>query len=106
MRCMSFEFIVIRNHRAPPREIPQKHSGHQGATMPPSTQRRIFSLLLVLTLGGLGACNSSKNVQLSGAGSSFVYPIMTRWIANYHQLNPDIRINYQSIGSGGGIEQV
>jgi len=74
--------------------------------MPPSTQRRIFSLLLVLTLGGLGACNSSKNIQLSGAGSSFVYPIMTRWIANYHQLNPDIRINYQSIGSGGGIEQV
>ena len=74
--------------------------------MPSSIQRRSITLLLTLTLGGLGACNSSKNLQLSGAGSSFVYPIMTRWIANYHQLNPDIRINYQSIGSGGGIEQV
>jgi phosphate transport system substrate-binding protein len=35
-----------------------------------------------------------------------VYPIMTRWIANYHEVNQDVRINYQSIGSGGGIEQV
>ncbi len=74
--------------------------------MPSRIQRRRSTLLLALMLGGLGACNSSKNVQLSGAGSSFVYPIMTRWIANYHELNQDVRINYQSIGSGGGIEQV
>lgn len=74
--------------------------------MPIIFQRRTTTLLLLLMLGGLGACNSSKNIQISGAGSSFVYPIMTRWIADYHQANPDIRINYQSIGSGGGIEQV
>jgi len=74
--------------------------------MPSSFQRRSTTLLLLLTLGGLGACNSSKNIQISGAGSSFVYPIMTRWIADYNRANPDVRINYQSIGSGGGIEQV
>jgi phosphate transport system substrate-binding protein len=74
--------------------------------MASSSLHRSSTLLLVLMLGGLGACNSSKSVQLSGAGSSFVYPIMTRWIANYHEANQDIRINYQSIGSGGGIEQV
>jgi len=74
--------------------------------MPSRRLHRSLTLLLTLTLGGLGACNSSKNVQLSGAGSSFVYPIMTRWIANYHEVNQDVRINYQSIGSGGGIEQV
>ena len=59
----------------------------------------------------LAACNPGSNstgstVQLSGAGSTFVYPVMTRWIEGYHQAHGNTQINYQSIGSGGGIEQV
>ncbi len=44
--------------------------------------------------------------MLSGAGSTFVYPVMTRWVEEFHGKHPGVLINYQSIGSGGGIEQV
>jgi phosphate transport system substrate-binding protein len=44
--------------------------------------------------------------SLTGAGSTFVYPVMTRWISNYQQNHSGVRINYQSIGSGGGIQQL
>jgi phosphate transport system substrate-binding protein len=43
---------------------------------------------------------------MSGAGSTFVYPVMTRWIDNFSQSHQNVQINYQSIGSGGGIQQV
>ena len=51
-------------------------------------------------------CAAQQKTQLTGAGSTFVYPVMTRWIASFQQLNPGVQINYQSIGSGGGIEQL
>ena len=66
------------------------------------------SLLLLL----LSGCNSksgsgaSSGNQLIGAGSTFVYPIMSKWIADYQAKNPNVQINYQSIGSGGGIQQL
>lgn len=62
----------------------------------------------VLAAAAIG-CGGSGNVggaQIAGAGSTFVYPAMTRWISDYGQKNPGVRINYQSIGSGGGIQQV
>jgi phosphate transport system substrate-binding protein len=43
---------------------------------------------------------------LVGAGATFPYPIYSKWFSEYHKLHPDIEINYQSIGSGGGIRQV
>ena len=45
-------------------------------------------------------------VTLNGAGSTFVYPMMSKWAGEYHRLHPDVQINYQSIGSGGSIRQV
>lgn len=56
----------------------------------------------------LTACKSSgpKTVDLAGAGSTFVYPVMSRWEQGYMQAHPNVRINYQSIGSGGGVQQV
>lgn len=44
--------------------------------------------------------------QVTGAGSTFVNPIMTRWIADFRQSHPNVQINYQSIGSGGGIQNL
>ena len=77
------------------------------------TSRRALILSGTLALcGGLTACNSGSNgsgggnVMLAGAGSTFVYPVMTRWIQDYSQAHAGTQINYQSIGSGGGIEQV
>lgn len=72
-------------------------------------KRILASLVAAGTLAAalsLIACNSSKTVSLLGAGSTFVYPLMTRWVEGFMQGHPNIQINYQSIGSGGGIEQV
>jgi phosphate transport system substrate-binding protein len=45
-------------------------------------------------------------LRVTGAGATFPYPIYSKWFDEYHKLHPDIEINYQSIGSGGGIRQV
>ena len=45
-------------------------------------------------------------VLVNGAGATFPYPIYSKWFDEFNKLNPDTRINYQSIGSGGGIRQV
>jgi phosphate transport system substrate-binding protein len=73
----------------------------------------LIALSATLGLGCLTACKTSSSesgggsgVRLSGAGSTFVYPVMTRWVAAFTQSHPGAEINYQSIGSGGGIEQV
>jgi len=81
-------------------------------------QNRISLLpfLLVLTLAFSG-CSSKPNRltvnqrsaaggQVVGAGSTFVYPVMSRWIDDYQHSHPGVQINYQSIGSGGGIQQL
>ena len=44
--------------------------------------------------------------QINGAGATFPNPIYSKWFDEYHKLHPEIRINYQSIGSGGGIRQL
>src|SRR5512135_2404578 len=43
---------------------------------------------------------------LNGAGATFPYPIYSKWFSEYHNAHPEVEINYQSIGSGGGIRQV
>lgn len=77
-----------------------------------------FALATIGLLGGLlgGACKPSSssgagegapaNITLNGAGSTFVYPLMSKWSSEYQKLFPTVRINYQSIGSGGGIRQL
>jgi phosphate transport system substrate-binding protein len=66
------------------------------------------SLLVVLILLGLGAVAvaQSGTVLLNAAGATFPYPIYSKWFDVYHTQNPNIQINYQPIGSGGGIRQL
>src|ERR1700678_4536553 len=54
------------------------------------------------------AASAFLNAQttLNGAGSTFVYPIMSKWASEYHKTNQNVQVNYQSIGSGGGVRQV
>ena len=64
---------------------------------------------LALLLSGMTACKSSsgpESVTLSGAGSTFVNPVMSRWTEDFSKVHTNVQINYQSIGSGGGIQQV
>ncbi|HXT38390.1 MAG TPA: phosphate ABC transporter substrate-binding protein PstS, partial [Candidatus Angelobacter sp.] len=55
---------------------------------------------------GQSSENASQTVRLTGAGSTFVYPIMSQWESQFQAAHPTVQINYQSIGSGGGIQQV
>ena len=60
-------------------------------------------LLVVLSLISLSAAQAQK---LTGAGATFPYPIYSKWFSEYSAAHPGVEINYQSIGSGGGIKQV
>jgi phosphate transport system substrate-binding protein len=48
----------------------------------------------------------AENIALTGAGATFPYPLYSKWMSDYHTLHPTVQINYQSIGSGGGIRQI
>ncbi|MCL5021090.1 MAG: phosphate ABC transporter substrate-binding protein PstS, partial [Bacteroidetes bacterium] len=54
------------------------------------------------------ASTAMVNAQtlINGAGSTFIYPMFSKWADVYHKMHPDIEFNYQAIGSGGGIEQL
>jgi phosphate transport system substrate-binding protein len=60
----------------------------------------LFWLCLLLPVVAWG------QTKLNGAGATFPYPMYSKWFSEYHKLHSDIEINYQSIGSGGGIRQV
>ena len=62
--------------------------------------RRIALLCLALSMPAFA------QTTLNGAGATFPYPMYSKWFSEYHKLHPDVEINYQSIGSGGGIRQV
>jgi phosphate transport system substrate-binding protein len=49
---------------------------------------------------------TAATVAIDGAGATFPYPIYSKWFAEYNKVHPSYQINYQSIGSGGGIRQL
>ena len=68
------------------------------------TTKAIWAAVGVAAL--LGASVAAQNVQINGAGATFPNPIYQKWFDEYRKLHPNVAINYQSIGSGGGIRQV
>lgn len=68
--------------------------------------KRIAALLVVLTAAAVGFIRAEDALLVNGAGATFPYPMYSKWFDEYHKKNPNIQINYQSIGSGGGIKQV
>lgn len=71
--------------------------------MKSSTKAVLAATTALLTLT---ACNTTKTTQLAGAGSTFINPAMGRWTQAFQETHKNVQINYQSIGSGGGIQQV
>ena len=63
----------------------------------------LYSLAGVVCLAGV---LSAQNVQINGAGATFPNPIYSKWFDEYHKIHPEAQINYQPIGSGGGIRQI
>jgi len=68
--------------------------------------RKILSVLLAGVLLFPLCLAGADALLVNGAGATFPYPIYSKWFDEYHKKFPDIQINYQSIGSGGGIRQV
>ena len=63
-------------------------------------------ILLGLTIAfGLSA-TASAQMMINGAGATFPYPIYSKWFDDYAKVDPSVRFNYQSIGSGGGQKQI
>jgi phosphate transport system substrate-binding protein len=66
------------------------------------SMRKLFALVLLAALAAAPAWAQNINA----AGATFPYPIYSKWFDEYHKAHPNVQINYQSIGSGGGIRQL
>ena len=62
--------------------------------------------ILAAVCAAFAGAAAAQTVQLNGAGATFPAPIYTKWFSEYHKLHPNVQINYQPIGSGGGIRQI
>src|SRR5215470_13575201 len=72
---------------------------------------RIITILLFLVVSvAFVACgpggSGSREIHLQGAGATYPNPLYQKWISEYGKLHPDVKIDYQSIGSGGGQKQI
>src|SRR5438552_2330108 len=64
-------------------------------------------VLGIAALGFIGCgSNTGGEVRLQGAGATFPNPLYQKWVSEYGKANPNIKIDYQSVGSGGGIKQI
>ncbi|MEM8675087.1 MAG: phosphate ABC transporter substrate-binding protein PstS [Cyanobacteria bacterium P01_G01_bin.67] len=81
-------------------------------------RKALLAPLLALTLGltacggdqtstttGEGGNTGGKSVSLTGAGASFPAPLYQRWFSEFNKQNPNVKVSYQSVGSGAGVEQ-
>src|SRR5438874_8889159 len=66
----------------------------------------MLRVLKLLTCAAAMFGSAAGATTLNGAGATFPNPIYQKWFSEYNKLHPDVQINYQSIGSGGGIRQV
>src|SRR5215469_1792024 len=61
--------------------------------------------LILMSISGSEYSFALSQVTINGAGSTFVFPLMDTWRIAYQKDHPNVNINYQSIGSGGGVKQ-
>lgn len=64
------------------------------------------AVAVLVAVGALGAVVAAQVSTINGAGASFPFPIYAKWFSEYNKLHSNVQINYQSIGSGGGIRQL
>src|ERR1700758_1439944 len=78
-------------------------NGTRQGNLKGSVRMKKALVAVVLLAFALGAAQAQK---LTGAGATFPYPIYSKWFSEYSAAHPGVEVNYQSIGSGGGIQQV
>jgi phosphate transport system substrate-binding protein len=59
-----------------------------------------------VTVALLGVTVAAQKISITGAGATFPAPIYEKWFSEYNKLHPDVQINYQPVGSGGGVSQI
>ena len=64
----------------------------------------VMALAIMLLVGGIGSARAQSPITLNGAGATFPYPLYSKW-SQVYAAEKSVQINYQSIGSGGGIRQ-
>jgi phosphate transport system substrate-binding protein len=70
------------------------------------TKSHRLKVLLGLTIAIGLSTSASAQMMINGAGATFPYPIYSKWFDEYAKVDPSVRFNYQSIGSGGGQKQI
>ncbi len=70
------------------------------------TRRAFATLAALIALTSPIAIQAANALDLNGAGATFPEPLYTKWFFEYNKKNPNVKINYQAIGSGGGINQI
>src|SRR5512133_3202 len=63
-------------------------------------------LMLALVSAAVTVGVASAETLINGAGATFPYPLYSKWFSEYAKVDPTVKFNYQSIGSGGGIKQI
>src|ERR671924_504662 len=84
----------------------EKRTGKQNFTI-------LAGLLILLLLSAFfisvfipfGNSTAQQSIELNGAGATFPFPLIDTWRVEYQKIKPEVNINYQSIGSGGGVKQ-
>src|SRR5512136_938602 len=67
--------------------------------------RKLIIALSALSVTAM-AGQASAETLINGAGATFPYPLYSKWFSEYAKVDPSVKFNYQSIGSGGGIKQI
>ncbi|MGD0089749.1 MAG: phosphate ABC transporter substrate-binding protein PstS [Planctomycetota bacterium] len=65
-----------------------------------------IALAAVLALAVIGSAARAESTTLQGAGATFPAPLYAKWIDAYNKANPEVKVDYQAIGSGGGIKGI
>jgi phosphate transport system substrate-binding protein len=68
--------------------------------------KKIRKSLLCLTALAAFSASAQAATLINGAGATFPYPLYSKWFSEYAKIDPSVKFNYQSIGSGGGIKQI
>ena len=67
---------------------------------------RTAAIALAAACALVAGAAAQGTMKINGAGATFPYPLYSKWFSEYNKLHGNVEINYQSIGSGGGIQQV
>lgn len=67
---------------------------------------RLLSTFAALVMLAAAPAHAADDLLITGAGATFPFPLYSKWFADYQKANTSVRFDYQSIGSGGGIQQI